>query len=310
MVAGPVNGISITYCKISNTGYLGFYYDAETVVTSGGTFSNNTVDRSMLPASAMIESAAAIRGSNSNAKITTSNWTITGNTFKMPSAPAQLTNECLEVRYMLNSTISNNTFTAGSIGCSVVRSSGVTVSGNNFNGSSQEAIEFADCNTCTSQSNVISSSANVGILVNGSVGSNGITMANDNISGTIKECIHTYTNTQNVTITGCTLTAAPGTMALNLQGTNYVKVSNTTFNGNSLATAAVLLDTCPGNLTITGGSISNFKSYVVSIYSAKTGLVTDNIKMSTVKVTSVPKALNTVLQNGALVGSNIMVVNQ
>lgn len=216
----------------------------------------------------------------------------------------------MEVRYMTNSVISNNTFSAGSIGCSVVRSSAITVSTNKFSGSSQEALEFADSQSSTSQTNLISSSASVGILLDGGVGCNGITMTGDVISGTAKECIHAYFYTQNVTISGCSLTASAGTKAINLQKTNYVTIQNTSFNGSSsTANTPLELDTCPGNLTITGGSISNFKSNVVYIYSATSGQVTNNVTMSGVTVSSVPTALGTYLINGASLGSNIQVYN-
>ena len=304
---GPYNNTSVTNCTITNTGYLGFYFDAETAVTSGGTFSNNVVDRSMVPASKIQESAVAIRGSTAISNITTSNWTISGNTFKMPVLPASMSAECIEVRNMLNSTISNNTFIAGSIGCSSVRCSGITVSSNKFSGSTEEAIEFADCNTSVSQNNIITSTRNVGELLDGDVGCNGITITNDAVSGTVAECIHAYKNTRNVTITGCTLSAAKGAMAINLQATSGVKIANTIINGNGVATEAVMLDTCPGNLTITGGSISNFKTCVIAIYNVKSGLTTNNITMSGVTVTGVAHALASDVENGAILGSNVVV---
>ncbi len=308
ILAGPYNNTSVTNCTITNTGYLGFFFDAETAITSGGTFSNNIVDLSMVPASKILESAVAIRGSTAISNITTSNWTISGNTLKMPASPASMDAECLEVRNMLNSTISSNTFSGGSIGCSSVRCSGITVSSNKLSGSTEEAIEFADCNTSVSQNNIITSTRNVGELLDGDNGCNGITITNDVVSGTVYECIHAYLNTKNVTITGCTLTAAKGTMAINLQATSNVKIVNTTINGNSVGTEAVMLDTCPGNLTITGGSISNFKS-VIAIYNVKSGLTTNNITMSGVKVTGVANALASDVENGAILGSNIVVVN-
>ncbi len=307
ILAGPVNNISITNCQIANTGYIGFFFDAETALTSGGTFSNNIVDRSMVPASSIMETGVAIRGSTSNPAITTSGWTISGNTIRMPSLPASVEAECMEVRYILNTTISNNTFIAGSIGCSVVEASKMTVSGNKLSGSTEEAIEFADCNASALLNNVITSSFNVGELIDGGIGSNGVTITNDVISGTKAECIHTYLGTQNVTITGCNLSASKGAMGINLQATNNVKIVNTIFNGNSVATEAVTLDTCPGNLTISGGSVSNFKSCVIAIYNVKAGLTTNNVTMTGVTVTGVARALSSVVENGAILGSNVVV---
>lgn len=307
IASGAFNNPSITYCTIQNTGYIGFYYDPETKSTTGGTFSHNAVDRSMVPASTVNEACAEIRGSVANDAILTSGWTISSNSFKMPSKPAKLVAECMEVRHMTNSVISNNVFTAGTIGCSVVACSGVTVTANQFSGSSQEAIEFADAKSCATQNNTITSSPGAGILINGGTGSNGITISGDNISGTAGDCIHAYFNTQNLVISGCMLTAGQNKNMVNFQGTSAVKIQNTKFNGNGTANAAVIVDTCPGNIAIIGGTVSNLKSFVVTIYSAKAGLVTDNVTMAGTTISGVPKALNVVLQNGASVGANIAV---
>ncbi|MFB9845111.1 right-handed parallel beta-helix repeat-containing protein [Mucilaginibacter ginsenosidivorans] len=306
VVVGAHNNPSVTNCTITSNGYIGFYFDAETANTSGGVFSNNLVDQSMLPAATISESGAAIRGSSSNG-ITTSNWTITGNTFKMPVKPTNWSAEGIEVRYMTNSVISNNTFIAGSIGCSVVRSSGITVSANQFSGSDAEALEFADCKLCSTKSNVITSAFNIGILLDGSGGSSDITLNSDVISGTGSDCIEAYKGCLNVTVTNCTLTAAKSGKAINLMATSGVKIQNSVFIGNSVASMAVMLDTCPGNFSMTGGSVTNFKSCVITIYSNQSGLVTNNVIMSGVTVSGVPTALAKVVGNGASVGSNVVV---
>lgn len=307
VVVGARNNPSITNCTITTNGYMGFYFDAETGNTSGGVFSNNVVDQSMLPAATISESGVAIRGSSNNPAVVTSNWTITGNVFKMPVKPADWSAEGIEVRYMTNSVISNNTFIAGSIGCSVVRSSGITVSANKFSGSDAEALEFADCKLCSTKNNIITSAINIGILLDGTYGSSDITLNGDIVSGTGSDCIEAYKGCQNITITSCTLTAAKSGKAINLMNTNIVKVQNTTFIGNGIASMAVMLDTCPGNFSMTGGSVTNFKSCVITIYSAQSGLVTNNVTMSGVTVSGVPTALAKVVENGASVGSNIVV---
>jgi len=307
IIVAAVNYPSVTYSVIKNVGYLGFYFDAETKYTSGGVFSHNTVDMSALSASSVSESGIAVRGSSNNPAIITSNWAINANTIKMPYKPSNWNAEGIEVRYMTNSTISANTFINGSIGCSVVRSSGITVSWNHFSGSTEEALEFADSKSSYSQNNTITSSGGVGILVDGSYGSNGITLSGDRISGTVKECIHAYTNTYNLTVSGCNLTAGYNAKAINLQATNQVKIQNTIFSGNGIATMAVMMDNCPGNLAMTGGSVSNFKSAVISIYNSKSGMTTSNVTMSGVATSGVPKGLVTVLEYGTYLGSNILV---
>src|SRR6185312_15955017 len=71
IVVGPYSGTVVIYCNISNTGYIGFFYDAESASTSGGIFSNNTVDRSMVPAATVQQMAIGVRGSVSKPTITT-----------------------------------------------------------------------------------------------------------------------------------------------------------------------------------------------------------------------------------------------
>lgn len=307
ILVAAVNKPSVTYCLIKNTGYLGFYFDAETKYTSGGVFSHNTVDRSAIPASAINESGVAIRGSSNNPSIITSGWSIIGNVIKMPYRPSNWNAEGMEVRYMTNSTISVNTFTNGSIGCSIVRCSGITASWNQFSGSIEEGLEFADSKSCSSQNNTITSSGGVGILVDGSSGCNGITLTGDKISGTVEECIHAYNNTYNLVVNGATLTASANTKAINLQGTNQVKIQNVTFKGNGTAAAAIMLDNCPGNLAMTGGSASNFKQAVICIYNSKKGMTTNNVTMSGVTISGVPKGLLSVLEYGTYLGANILV---
>ena len=307
ILAGAVNKPYVDHCVIKNIGYLGFYFDAETKLTSGGVFTHNIVDMSNVPASTVSESAVAIRGSSNNASITTSGWTVSANTIKMPYKPSNWDAECLEVRNMINSTISANTFTNGSIGCSVVRSSDVSVTWNQFSGSTEEALEFADCKSSSSQNNTITSSLGVGILVDGATGCTGISSSNDKISGTAAECVQAYYNTSYLVISGGTFTPGANQKAINLQHTNQVKITNTTFRGNGTASMAIMLDNCPGNLALTGGSVSNFKSSVVSIYNSQKGMTTSNVTMSGVTVTGVPKALITVLESGTYLGSNILV---
>jgi hypothetical protein len=70
---------------------------------------------------------------------------------------------------------------------------------------------------------------------------------------------------------------------------------------------AIMEDSCPGNLTVTGGSVSNFKNCILGIYNVTSGLTTNNISVSGVTVTGVPYALSTNVTNGAILGTNIQV---
>ena len=305
---GPVDSTSVTYSTISNTGYMGFFYDAETASTFGGTFSNNTVDRSMLPSATIQQMAIGIRGSSFNNNITTSGWVISNNNIKLPVNPADISAQGMELRFCNHTLIENNTISSGSTAISLVDCLDNSVTGNTCSNVTQEGIEYADSQSCLGQNNVISGSGTVGELVDGSIGCNNIQITGDKISGTVQECIHAYYQTQNLTISGCTLTTSgPNSFAINLQKSNFVKVINSNINGNGIGYAAIQLDNCPGNLTVTGGTIANFQTSVLYIYNSTQGLLTNNISVSGVTITGVPQGVTYELDNGGLLGSNINV---
>jgi hypothetical protein len=306
ILIGPYTAPVITNCNISKIGYIGVYYCPEASM-AGGTFSNNVVDRSMISPTTVNQGAVQIRASTANAALSTTGWTITGNTIIMPSLPASTANECMEIRFMKSSTVSGNTFTAGSIGASIVGCSNISLTSNKFSGSSNEAIEFANSTNCTSTSNIVSSSLGVAVLLDGNTGCNGIQLVSDSYANTSSDCVHAIALTSNLTISGCTFAVTKGNRAMNLRGTSGVNIKNSTFNGlvNGVpgATQVVYLDTCPGNITLTGGVISNFTTCVVAIYSAQAGLVTNNVSVSGATITHVPKSITTLVSNGATVGT-------
>jgi hypothetical protein len=306
IVAGPVNGSKVTYCNISNTGYIGYFYDAESASTHGGVFSNNVIDRSMVPASTVMQMALGIRGSANNSSVTTTNWTITNNIIKMPVMPTSWTGACAEMRFCNNSYIANNVTTAGSMGLSIVACNGDVLENNTTSATKLEGIEFADCINCKTWNNKILSSYADGILIDGGTGSNGIQLNGDVISGTAQAGIHAYKKTTNLTISGCKLSlTAASPYGIELQQSSAVTILNTTMNGNGLGNTALELDNCPGGVTMTGGSVSNFKSCFINVYNSTTGLITDNLNVSGVTVTNVPKMLVQVLLNGGILGTNI-----
>ncbi len=306
--AGPVDSTSVTYSTISNTGYICFFYDSGSISTSGGTFSNNTVDRSMLPPATIQQMAIGIRSSPSSSNAVVSGWVISNNNIKMPVNPTNISAEAIELMYCNNMLIENNTISSGSIGISLVHCLNNMVKANTCTNVSQEGIEYADSQSCTGQNNVISGSGNVGELIDGSVGSNNIQITGDKISGTAQECIQAYLKTQNLTISGCNLSiSAHNTYAIHLQESNLVNVVNCNINGNGVGNAAILVDNCPGNLTVTGGTIASFQTSVIFVYNSTPGLVTNNISMSGVTVTSVPQGFSDDLENGGLLGTNINV---
>lgn len=305
IVAGPpINKPVITNCYIEKTGVIGFFFDSESQNTIGGIFSNNVVDRSMQPANLVTQPCVAIRGSTSNG-IKTSDWTIDKNTLKMPPAPVDWSAECIEIRNINNSTATNNILSGGSIGISVVAGKGIMVSHNKTFRSKLEGIEFAACTSCISRNNSVNGSDQDGILLDGDDGSTNMQIIADTIKNAKEACIHAYKKTKNLTISNCVLTAL--SHAVNLQNSSFITIKNNNINGNGVAKGAVLLDGCPGNVQINGGSISNFVTGAVTIFSRETGQATDNIIMSGVKVTNTPRGFTSYLEHGALLGKNIIV---
>lgn len=306
MFAGAVNNISVNKCMIEKTGYIGFYYDAESIATTTGTFTDNTIDRSMIAPGSVHQIAVAIRGSVNNGN-KTSNWKVGGNTIRMPKLPTDWSAACIELRNVNTCNFYSNHLNGGSIGVSVVVSSGVKIQNNHANNAQLEGIEFADSNNCQTSKNLINGSAQAGILVDGSTGCNNIVLNGDTVENTTQECIHGYMNTSNLSVTNCVLIAKY--RGINLQHSTAVTVTNTSMDGLGTGDCAIVIDSCPGNFKMTGGSIKNFKKCSLSIFSNVAGMTTDNISMTGVTVANTPNPLLSVLQNGALLGKNIVIKN-
>jgi parallel beta-helix repeat protein len=307
VVNGARNSPVITYNKITNCGYICFYYNSE-AATTGGTFSYNTCDRSQIPPASVHELAVGIRAVSSGTSPVTTGWTITNNTITMPLNPTDWTAECIEVRAVANCTITGNTFSQSSIGVSIARSSGVTVTNNKFFNAQLEAIEIEDSKNTATANNIITGGVGIGILLDGAVGSSNTTITGDNISGMGKDCIQSVNGTNTVKVVNAKLSAGTNAKAFNLVGTTGVTVTGTTMTGNkSAGQMAVYLTNCAGGLTINGTTISNFTKCLVYISNTTSGLVTNNISVSGNVVSGVPTALGTYLVNGGAVGSNVNV---
>jgi hypothetical protein len=299
----------ITYNNIINTGYIGFYYDSE-AATAGGSFSNNVVNRSLIPAATVHQPAVAIRGSVQGTTNLTTGWMIANNTISMPLKPTDQSAACLEVRAGSGCTVTGNVFNQSTIGTSLVRSTGTIVSYNKYTNVSLESIEVADSNGSICSNNIINGGG-LGYIFDGFVGSNNTSITGDKITGTTLDCIQAVTGAQNIKIVNSVLAAPTGAKALNLTGTTGVTVTGTTINGNNSAgQTAVYLTNCAGNLTINGGTITNFAKCLLYISNSKTGLVTDNISVTGNTVSGVPTPMGSYLLNGAKVGTNVKVTLQ
>jgi len=306
VVSGARNRPVITYNNILNTGYIGFFYDSE-AATTGGTITNNVINRGQIPPASVHQPAIAIRAVGSGTTPVTTGWNIAYNTLIMPLNPTDWTAECIEVRTVANSTIVGNVCNQSTIGVSMVRCNAVTVSGNKFTNAQLEAIEVADSNNSICTNNVITGGG-LGYLFDGPVGSLNTTITGDQITGTTKDCIQAITGTQNVKIANATLAAGTNAKALNLVGTTGVTVTGTKITGNNSAgQTAVYLTNCAGNLTINGGTISNFAKCILYISNSASNLVTDNIAVSGNTVSGVVTPMGSYLLNGSKVGTNVKV---
>lgn len=309
VVSGARAKPMITYDNIINTGYVGFYYDSE-AATTGGSFSNNVVNRSLIPAATVHQPAVAIRGAVQGTATLTTGWTIANNTISMPLKPTDQSAACLEVRAGNACTVTGNVFNQSTIGTSLVRSTGTTVSNNKYTNVSLESIEVADSNGSICSGNIITGGG-LGYIFDGFVGSNNTTITGDQITGTTLDCIQAVTGAQGIKIVNAVLAAPTGAKALNLTGTNGVTVTGATISGNgSAGQMAVFLTNCAGNLSISGATISNFTKCVVYISDTTSGLVTDNVVVSGNKVSGVSTPLGTYLMNGSKVGTNVKVTLQ
>lgn len=309
LLSGPYSNLSITNNTISQTGYIGFFYSADAVGTGNNSFTGNTVDRSMLPPSTVQQLAVGIRGSTSVAADTTTNWTISGNTFKMPLNPSSVAAECIEVRYMVNSLIYGNTCINGSIGISVVRSKNVLVKSNTTSGSRDEGIEFASSTYCSTYRNNITSSNSLGIFLDGYSpspafpGCDNITLRGDAIRNTASDAVQSYITNTNIYIDSLDIqTKGKG---INLLTTSPVTITDTKIDGLSISgTTAIFVDKGSANVVVNRGSIVNC-TRMIFVYDNRLNQLVDNIVFTNVLQPGTMTQISSSLSNGAHLGSNV-----
>jgi hypothetical protein len=305
--SGNFSNLSITYNVIRNTGYIGFYFDAEANGSANNTFSNNTIDETAISPSTIAWQAAAIRGSTS-AGFTTSNWTISNNTFKMPVSPTNWNANGIELRYLVNSTYSNNLFQGGYIGLSVVRSTGCTGTRNRSFTAKSEGIEYASSNNCTELHSYVTGSTGDGLLLDGysstTAACTNLTFKYDTAINVTNAPFHSYVNNSGITVVGCYFkTNGKG---INLQNTSNVTIDSTKVDGGSHAgSSGVFIDNGPGTLTMHHDSLLNL-SCQISVYSTTLNQLIDYIRVYNTAHSGTSGQLCPTLSNGAHLGTNIL----
>lgn len=305
---GVVNNLNFSFNNINTTGFIAFFCNPETNHFGNNSFTNNVIDRSMLPATTILEGGVQIRASNSVATDTTFNWTITGNTINMPHNPHASTNECMELRLHKNSQVSNNTFDGGSIAVSIVASSVMTVSLNTITNPKNEGIEFAVSHHSTSRGNHITSSLNDGFLIDGaSPYCYHLRFVKDTVRSVLGSSFHCSPGMHYLQIDSCDFQTPK--YGLDLQQTDSVYLKDTRIDaGSHSGSAGILLDQSIGLDSLLRGSILN-ASTAVQAYNTTSGAVVNHIHGLNVNLTGTPAIKLGTFTNGASFGTDIIFSN-
>lgn len=311
ITCAAVNKPYVTYCTIDKTGYIGFYYDPE-AITVGGVFSNNLVDRSMLPASTVQQLAVGIRGSTNTGK-TSTGWDISNNTIRMPVNPTSWAAECIEIRNLVYGTCNNNSLHGGSIGLSVVRCSNFNSSFNKAVKGQLEGIEYASSFACTDNFSVADSSLSNGILVDGySVSpsfpsSSYIYFNGDTVKHATDHAVEIAVNSSNIYMTGCVFSTSGKCVDIK-SSTNIFSTNNKIDGGGGASTVGYNLDTAPSdllspvNLVVSGGSVTNC-TYALFANHSGTNAVVGGISFSGVNLAGTTNQQGSFFSHGAHYGT-------
>jgi hypothetical protein len=259
----------------------------------------------MLSASTITQPDLLIQTTSSSFKAR--GWTISNNTFKMPSNPTDITAACFELKYCPRSIISNCVCQGGSIGASVVFSDSTKTTGGSYTGQNQEGIEYGDSNYGNITSLSISSQLKDGVLFDGSgTASHDDTVYNVKITGCPTLPVLLAPTVASIFFLGCTFTTTSATNCVYLHQATNVCFCACNFVGGGTGTNAVYLDNSTGTVDMCCGSVSGFTSRVFYVY-ANTAITINNILMQNINLSSTPTGLGSSLSGGASLGSNIQV---
>ncbi|MFI5161680.1 MAG: right-handed parallel beta-helix repeat-containing protein [Sphingobacteriales bacterium] len=302
IIGGWGNVPVVTFNRICDIGYVGFFYISDKRSIKGGTVAFDTIDRSMLSAETVTQGALLLRGSK---EFTSTGWKVHHNLFMMPYLPKDITSECFELRFAPNSQIYNNNCNGGSIGISVVRNDFVRTYHNKCTRQKEEGIEYADSNNGLIKDNTITEQAGLGVLIDGfpPVGCQFDTLLNNTIQGCKSFGIQLYKDTHDILISNCTISTS--SKAIYLQAAYGVNIRNCRLTGTGGGTVAVFLDNSVGKVSMKGGSLNGF-GHKFFVYGNK-GVVSDDISTEGVKVTGKMSDIDNSLSGGAAMGTNIRV---
>lgn len=294
------SNITVTHNKITKVGYIGFFFDAESNTTTGNTFSNNTVDKSMLNPATAIQLAVGIRGSNNTPTNITRGWAINADTLKMPVHTTAAT-AGIELRYASNCTISNLICTGATLGISDIESTHITVSHNHCSGQSQYGIEIGNNQFSHTLANVMDGINGTGLIVDGA--SHTDTLNNDTIRNTTLKAMLLNTGVHGILISGAYITHQ--TQGIYCQTTDSITIRNTRIDGGSHSgTVGVFVNGGTGNISIQRGGIVH-NTYAVYANNSTPGAVVNNIIGVSVSLTGTSVQFGNSFSNGAHYGARV-----
>jgi len=298
---------------VQNTDYIGIYFEPTTTSgkkIEGGIIEGNTVDRSMLTNTSIVEGALKVHGNSTNS---VAKWRIINNLVKLPISPTAVACVCIEVQNnTTNCVISNNITNGGQIGIST-GSPYTSITGNTIDAASLYGIE--------SGVSFVTITGNAVYGVDDSTGT-AVTQRGITLDGTATNCTISantiYNTTQNgiyltasrkyIAITGnsISLSAASVPYAINMEGTcSFINISGNQLFGNAI-TAKGILVTDGSYVTISSNSFDSFTQNGILMLGSGTN-VTDNITVMNNVFHSVNVAFAFQAGGTSSMGNNIVV---
>jgi parallel beta-helix repeat protein len=297
--AANVDSLDISGVSVSGTGYIGIFAEATTGTLSNLVIENSRVDRTS-EGTSIIEGGIKVHRSGSSAVV--SGVTIRGNTVVMPQGPSDQTAIAIETWGGVQAAIiQNNSTSGGSIGVSLDRSNGGSVTGNTVSGASMYGIELASSANATASSNVVQCGGYTprGIVLDNS-GSTDDTVSGNTISGCTSLSVQLNPGSDRAVVSGNQISQNHG-YAIDIIQSTGVSLTNNAADGTGGAAKAVMVDTSSGT-TITGNRFSNFTENGVLLYASSLFVVTQvTITNNTFSHTNV--AYGTQLSGGATLGT-------
>jgi hypothetical protein len=311
-IHGIANRPFILNNNVQDTNYIGIFFQTSGANVEGGVIEGNTVDRSMLTNTSIVEGGLKVHGDTT---FTVKNWRLANNLVKLPISPTAAACVCIEVQNNAsNCVVSNNITVGGQIGVSVGAPYS-PITGNILNAASLYGIE-AGVSFITITGNAVYAvdvtSGTVvterGITIDG-VATN-CTISANTIYDTTQNAIYLTASRKYIAITGnsINLSAAGPTVpyAINMEGTcSFINISGNQFFGNAITAKGILFN--DGTyITISSNSFDSFTQNGILMAGSGSN-ITDNISVMNNVFHSVNVAFAFQMSGTSSMGNNISV---